>query len=498
MSLLSTSTTLLLLAAAPAQSDSTTAQGFRLHEGLPAGFKADGKLDEWKTTPASFTLEAANQVDGASKVSSPQDLSAQVWVAIGLEGLAVAGEVRDDRVQLSTKPEQVNNDHVEVWLALPQPKMPPIAFVNQFGEHEVPTLAACDNNEAITNGTPADCRKWWKKQVDRRKQLTAPFTTQYGLLSGSMVRFGQKGKVGSIRYEPMPGGYRFEALIPSSAFPRSGEAPLRNVKVLVDLIDGDEGKGKLETVLSSSKNRRVGDPSTFNAVTLTKPLRFGAWPDLLERVVKANERTSYQPAPDIETIETWVNPARGYQFAPKEPSPDVVGVDMSMESPQGNLGDIEIVTMPAQVDATGAIDTWMVSRRGKTLLDAQNINEDTLRLTPRAPGLAILRVYEGKRSSLGTGACGSCPMIGFNLVKMDAQGHFSAPEEMEGTESEGAELEWAATPDLSRIEAFSLLKNGAEKHLDIRYTWNPKASRYDQEKFERPPSDDDTSGDTTP
>jgi hypothetical protein len=485
MFFLSASTAVLLLATAQVQGASTPSQGFRLHEGLPAGFKVDGKLEEWKV-PASSTFGAANQVDGKSKVSSPQDLSAQVWVAVGLEGLAVAGEVRDDRVQLSTKPEQIHNDHVEVWLALPQPKMPPLAFVNQFGEHPVPTLAACENNEAITEGTPADCRKWWKEQEAHRKQLMRSFITQYGLLSGSLVRFGQKGKVGSIRYEPMPGGYRFEALIPSSAFPRSAEAPLRNLKVLVDLVDGDEGKGKPETFLSSSPGRRFGDPSTFHAVTLVKPLRFGAWPDLFERVLKANESSSYQPATDATSFEVWLNPARGYQYAPETPSPEVVGVDLSMEEPQGTLGDVEVVTMPAQVEVTGAIGHWMASRRGKTLLDAQRSGTRVLQSTQRPPGLHILRVYEGPQSLLGTGPCGACPMVSFQLVKMDAQGRFSEPEQLDGVVSQGGELEWEAAPDLSRIEVFASGEEGAARQLAVRYAWNPKTGRYDEEKRELP------------
>jgi hypothetical protein len=49
--------------------------------------------------------------------------------------------------------------------------------------------------------------------------------------------------------------------------------------------DNDEGKGKLETFLSSSTSRKFGDPSTFHAVTLARPLRFGAWPELFERVL---------------------------------------------------------------------------------------------------------------------------------------------------------------------------------------------------------------------
>ncbi|HZI02871.1 MAG TPA: hypothetical protein VEZ71_02555, partial [Archangium sp.] len=170
MSFVSLSTALLLLAATPAPGASSSPESLRLHEGLPAGFKVDGKLEEWKL-PVSVTLGSGNQVAGKSKVSSPEDLSAQVWVAIGPEGLAVAGEVHDDRVLLSSRPEHVHQDHVEVWLALPPPAMPPIAFANQFGEHELPTADACENNEDITDGDPADCRIWWKKQVERRKQL---------------------------------------------------------------------------------------------------------------------------------------------------------------------------------------------------------------------------------------------------------------------------------------------------------------------------------------
>jgi hypothetical protein len=281
MFLLSTSTALLLLAAAPA-AGGASAQGFRLHEGLPAGFQVDGKLDEWKQPPSAL-LGAASQVAGKSKVSSAKDLSARVWLALGPEGLAVAGEVHDDRVQLSTKPEHIHEDHVELWLALPQPALPPIAFINQFGEHEVPDLAACESEELLRSDNPESCRTWWKEQVARRKQLVGAFTLQYGLLSGSVVRYGPKDTVGSIHYEPMEGGYRFEALIPPDAFPRTAEAPLRHLQVLVDLVDNDEGPGKLETFLSSSPRRKFGDPSTFHAVKLTRPLRFGAWPELFER-----------------------------------------------------------------------------------------------------------------------------------------------------------------------------------------------------------------------
>lgn len=487
MSLLSVSTALLLLAA-PAAPGKTASQGFKLHEGLPAGFKADGKLDEWKL-PVSVTLGAANQVAGKVTVSSPQDLSAQIWAAVGPEGLAVAGEVRDDQVHLSTKPDQVNHDHVELWLALPQPEMPPIAFVNQFGEHPVATLANCENNEGIGDGTPEDCRKWWKEQAEHRKKLVRQFTVQYGLMSGSLVRFDQKTPVGSVHYEPMAGGYRFEALIPPSAFPRSAEAPLRTLKVLVDLVDSDEGKDKLETFLSSAKGRRFGDASTFHAVTLARPLRFGAWPELLERALKANASSSYQPAADTTSLEVWVNPASGYQYTPREPSPLAARLEMSNEMPVAKLGDVELVTLPYEVDWTGGEEHWLIARRGKTILDAARAGTKTIRTVQRPPGLHILLVHEGYQSALGTGACGACPMLSFGLVKMNPQGRFSEQEPLEGTYSQGEEITWEASPDLSRLQAFIHEGEGGKtKHLSVRYTWDPKAGRYTEEKFERPPA----------
>jgi hypothetical protein len=485
MFLLSASTALLLLAA-PSAPGNSASPNLRLHEGLPAGFKVDGKLDEWKL-PVSITFGADHQVVGKSKVSSPRDLSARVWVALGAEGLAVAGEVQDDSVHLSTQADHIHHDHVEVWLALPQPTMPPLAFVNQFGEHEVPTAAACEGNEDIVDGDPAKCRAWWREQAERRKQLVRPFTVQYGLMSGSVIRFGPKDTVGSIRYEPMPGGYRFEALIPPSAFPRSAEAPLRTLKVLVDLVDNDEGKGKLETFLSSAKGRKFGDPSTFHSVTLAQPLRFGAWPELLERILKANEHiSSYQPAPDAQVIDVWVNPAVGYQYQPEEPSPKVVSLDLSRQDPQGKLGEVELLLVPGEVGFRGYAEEWMISRRARTLLDARRSGTRELRVAPRGKELHIVLVHENTLSALGTGACGACPMMSFQLVKMDAQGRLVEVESLEGAYSQGEELEWEVKPDLSRLEVFMKPGEGTSRHLLVRYSWDPKAGRYQEEKFEPP------------
>lgn len=128
----------------------------------------------------------------------------------------------------------------------------------------------------------------------------------------------------------------------------------------------------------------------------------------------------------------------------------------------------------------------MISRRGRTILDAQKSSTKELRVVQGSPGLRILRVHEGTMTALGTGACGACPVLSFGFVTMDAQGKFSQAEEMDGASSEGEEVEWDASPDLSKIEAFVVPEEKAPRQLVMRYTWNAKTGHYDQKKFERP------------
>ncbi|MCP3136877.1 hypothetical protein [Pyxidicoccus xibeiensis] len=469
--------TLLLLSAAAAP--------VTLHEGLPKGFQADGKLDEWKQPP-SLTMGAANQVAGSAKVASPADLSAKVWLALGPEGLAIAGEVLDDKVQLTNKKE-INADHAEVWLSLPQPKLPPLAFINHVAENEVPTEAACAK---VSEEDPAKCKAWWKQQTARRKQLQADLVTQYGLTPRGVVRYGLAGTVGAARYEPFPGGYRFEALIPMTSFPRTAQAPLKDVRVLVDLVDSDEGGAKQETFLSSSPQRKFGDASTFHAVTLKKPLRFGKWPELLEAALQVQPGASYAPGPDADSLQVWVNPAQPYQFVPEAQSPDVVQVDLGTVTSLGKVGDVELVLVAAEADGYG-MNRWLVSRRGQAILKREGVRGDEVRATPRAPGLHLLQIYDGPSNPLGSGACGACPLVYFNHFTMDAKGQFSKAENLEGAGGmTGDPVEWTVSADLTRIEAFEVEENSkgdpGSKRLAARHTFDAKTGTYTSEKFAAP------------
>jgi hypothetical protein len=474
MSLLTMSAGLALLTAAP--TTPSLSDDFRLHSGLPAGFVADGKLEEWKLPP-SATLGAASQVAGTSKVASPDDFSAKVWAAMGPEGLAVAGEVRDERVLLAEKPGDLNSDHAEVWLALPQAKLPPLAFVNQFGEQPVPTPAACDDVPEEQEG----CRKWWKAQTERRKKLLGAFTAQYGLLPAGVTRFGSKDAAGTTRYEPIAGGYRFEAFIPASAFPRSAQAPLRDVRLLVDVVDNDEGHAKQETFLSTSKRRRFGDASTFHAVTLAAPLRFGAWPELFEKVV-AQEGVSYQPGPDGVALQAWRNTPLGYQYTPTEDSPGIVEFSLK-PTPVAKLGDVEVVTVAAEPRGLSWVDRWLVSRRGPAVLDTKSIGAPELRAVARTPGLHILRVDERTMGYLGTGMCGACPLTELWLLKMTPDGRFLPAEELEGGGGDtGYTPAWKAAADLSSFEVYGDYGDSGDKPRKpffSRYTWNAKKGAYE-------------------
>jgi hypothetical protein len=416
---------------------------------MPAGFQVDGSLGEW-TQPPSLTLGE----------KPPDARSARVWLAVDSGGLAIAGELRDDPARLA-------GEQVEVSLSLPPPELPPLAFVDQFQEHLVPTEGDCPQRPPKR---AAVCQAWWKQQSERRQQLQAARVSRYVLRSDGVMRSGQSNVVGSARFMSVPGGARFEALIPVTAFPRTAEAPLGHLGIRVDLVDGDAGRSPRPPLASSTD---------FQTASLTQPLRYGRWPELLERALKAQPGASYQPGLGADWLEVWVNPAQAYQYAPKVPSPAVVRVDLSDVKPVAEAGDLELVSVPAEVNRRGGVDRWLVSRRGQTILDTRNIGNDAIRSAPRASGVQLLQVYQGPSSPMGTGTCGECPLVSFQYFTMDAQGRFSSPTRLQGTGGLSTHpVAWTASEDLTRIEAFDVLPAPRGKQLAVRHTLDPKTGTY--------------------
>ncbi|MFP2907663.1 hypothetical protein ACLESD_21960 [Pyxidicoccus sp. 3LFB2] len=445
------SATLLLLAAAPA---SDTA--FRVQEGLPADFVVDGRLAEW-TQPPSLTLSGTA---GGGKEASPDTVSVRLWLAVDPGGLAIAGEVRDAQAQIS-------GDPVEVRLALPPPKLPPLAFVDQFQEHPVPTQGDCPRKPPKK---AAACEAWWRQQTELRQQLQDALVARYSLRSGGVVRFGQTDTIGTARYAPFPGGYRFEARIPAEAFPRTAEAPLRLLSVHVDLWAGEAE--------ANSRTLRASTPG-FQTVRLSMPLRYGKWPELLERALAAQPGASYQPGPAADALEVWVNPARAYQYVPKAPSPAVVRVDLTQVQELATVGDLRLVSVPVEVNRRGTVDRWLLSLRGQTVLDTRNIGDATIRVAPRTEGASLLQVYEGPANPMGTGTCGECPKVSFQHFTLDARGRFSEAVPLKGTGGRSPRpVAWSASPDLTLIEAFDVLPAPLGRQLAVRHSWDPETGRY--------------------
>ncbi|MCY1022667.1 hypothetical protein [Pyxidicoccus sp. MSG2] len=435
---------LLLLATVPVGDTN-----LRVQEGLPAGFQVDGNLGEW-TQPPSLTLGEA----------PPDARSATVWLAVDSGGLAIAGELRDDPARLA-------GEQVEVSFSLPPPELPPLAFVDQFQEHLVPTEGDCPPKPPKRT---AACQAWWKQQSERRQQLQDALVARYVVRSGGVVRFGQADLVGSARFVPMPGGLRFEALIPATAFPRTAEAPLAHLGFRVSVVDGGAG-GSPRPPLALSTG--------LQAVSLSKPLRYGRWPELLAQALKAQPGASYQPGPGADWLEVWVNPAQAYQYSPKAPSPAVVRVDLSDVKPVAEAGDLELVSVPAEVNRRGGVDRWLVSRRGQSILDTRNIGNDALRAAPRASGVQLLQVYQGLSNPMGTGTCGECPLVSFQHFTMDAQGRFSSPTRLQGTGGLSTRpVAWTASEDLTRIEAFEVYPAPRGKQLAVQHTLDPKTGAY--------------------
>jgi hypothetical protein len=69
-----------------------------------------------------------------------------------------------------------------------------------------------------------------------------------------------------------PNGYRLKITLRPEAIGFSGRNGISQLKFMVDVIDVDN-RGRQETILSTSTNRRWGDPSTFKQLDLYPPIR---------------------------------------------------------------------------------------------------------------------------------------------------------------------------------------------------------------------------------
>src|SRR5262245_11322204 len=391
----------------------------------------------------SLILGAADQVAGPAKPSSTADLAAKVWIAIDADGVAIAGEVTDDKVLFGTAQTMVNADHLELWLAFPAASLPLLGFANQFGETEVHGESDC--NGEINH--PDACKQWFAKQTRRRATLGRIFVRQYllggtGLSEAWASMLAGKHAADPVRaccawssglVKKVPGGWRFEARIGLADLPESAQIPLKDVKLMVDLVDANVGSDKLETFRSSSPTRKFGEPDTFNLVTLAKPL---AWesrrgPGDSRREVPRDVLLAWEAC----TLGVAVRECRG-----RVPVHARAAVTLDRSHPAwhaedgGRVGDVGVIAGPSREGPELTDDGkpfWIAARlpaalwtcRGGAPIAHRVIGDGTLAgMANRGHTLHMLVATEGTFSRLGTGACGACLTHAISVLTIDTSG----------------------------------------------------------------------------
>lgn len=390
---------------------------------IPGDAKVDGELGEWAASPPTFLLGPGNQVAGPVKASSAADFSARVWIAWSESGLTIAGEVTDDVVRFAEgSAPNATADHVEVWLSLPAAQMPPIAFVNQFAEEEIAGAKECATKEGIEDVKA--CEAWFAAQVSLRARLERAFTRQYlvspsGVAetwstpkeSAALAGLACCARTRAVVKAGAP-GWRFEILIPPEDFPPTGQLPLRDARVMVDVVDADDGITKLESFFSSSTVRKFGKPETFHSVPLPAPRSFDAVPPLLADLMKARPAVAYQPGTPVPRAWSFENRPRGYQYQPEEPSPAVTTFTLGKLKPIAESPELRVYETPIGIRAV---------KREKVA--------GTIQAPGRIVGQVVRRGHvhllfheETTMHPLGTGACGACPMHVLTMIGIDDEG----------------------------------------------------------------------------
>lgn len=428
----------------------------------------DGDLKEFQGPP-QVVLGPAQQVAGTQKATGPHDFSAKIWLRMNKEGLWIAGQVKDDKIQFPQPTSAwLNADHIELWLAFPQAQMPVMGFANQFGFHPVAQEKACQG--ADFQGTASECVAWFRKQSERRQWLPHLFQRQFMIAPGQIQetwwsRIQGKEKLDlplpeqvccdrdmSV-FKAIPGGYQFEAHIPSQYWPATQEWPVKKAKVLVDVVDNDTGSAQQEHFFSSSPQRRLGQPQTFNPLTLaykpeTGEEEFPLEPSVTAELLQENPLMFVFPAYP-QQILGFINLAMGYQFQPTEPSPSLVRHEISSK-PLLIAGENRAYLVPDKLSPFG-FDQKLVSFQGTKkvaelkLQGRSQWGAPDYTVTHYSPTHAFLGLFSiSTLSPYGSGACGACPYGEIETVAMDNRSGRFTPLESKDTGEHASAMTWPA------------------------------------------------------
>lgn len=424
---------------------STSTNALEIMETLPKNAIIDGELTEW-IMPPTLLMNYANQVAGKNKIQDDNDFSANIWIAFSAKGLVVAGDVSDDLVLFPQDDSSLlSSDHVEIWLSFPEAEMPPLGYVNQLERVDVKDKEWCNSQQEDRRNA---CFEWVVAQQTRRRILKRLFTNQYAASSlgvkelylseahsGTKYEFPftserccKSAKTAFVKTER---GYRFELFIPDKLLPAVSTNPLASFRLLVDINDNDESYKGMESFVSSSDKRQFGKPDTFNEIALKQPIPYASTSPVFASILKGAMNLFYFPSDDISEIYGLQNIAVGYQYFPEQESPEVVPLKIKLSESLASCGDAKLYSVPFKVEEFGGAVEQLVSLKGNQLIQTHELQggckysdfaDREIIVKDYKPCVRAALLCKGIRSITGSGECGACPTIYFEVVSLHQTG----------------------------------------------------------------------------
>jgi hypothetical protein len=484
---------LLMLAMSPVPRTCAQADGIVSVPSLSKGEIARASQEIY-TTPPSLTLIT----------HGTQGHNGKIWLRSADDGLHVWGKVEADEQGFhwpQQKSEMLSSDHIEVWLATSlDASMPVIGWGNQFGAQELGSVKDCakqaDPHTSDAASAAKACESWYNEQLQYRQYLRRLFVRQW-LIAG----FSYPGKdrvfedFASTAYaglkanffpedlpkalEPKPDdgvtveidaerkpetrrnaagatykynrqtGYHFHFAIPYGAFPPTQQLKLADLYFMVDVFSSGHKMGDYS---STSVNRQWGQPATFNRLKLASPRSFSLTPCEYNLEQQDLYDESYQSwffplqppeAGYLRSTFALTNPAGGYMYAPAGVSPEVTTASYFW----AKLTNGATICGPHLAWRTGS-----TIRQTKFDLDGERFEAKTL-----PDGWTLIRSGPSAStvSPFGSGACGSCTVMKFDIFAVSQAGEVTSAlafyEYLTGSGEQPSEADLTIVPDWKQI-----------------------------------------------
>lgn len=420
----------------------------------------------------------------------PQAHSGDIWVRTAADGLHVWGKIEAAEQGFhwpEQKSETLSSDHIEIWLAASRDvPMPRIGWGNQFGAIELDSAKDCPKQQGPEVRNPG-CERWYNEQTQYRVYLRQLFMREW-LIAGSMGSphayegfaseayrdimatlysenlptelkpksdYGVSAEIGTDRRPEVrknagggmynynvQTGYHFHALIPYGAFPPAQQLRLSDLYFMVDVFTAAPAGQQTGDYSSTAAMGQWDTPSTFNHLVLAAPRSFSITPCEYRTVQQDLYGTNYtswffplKAAGDTNLRSTFalINPAGGYMYAPAGVSP---------EAQQANYFWKEL---PEGATVCGPQLAW---RKGNAITQSEfTVDRQRFKTKSMPDGWTLVRSgpSESTLSSFGSGQCGSCPVIDFDVFAISPKGEITNSlfihDNLGGIPSEGHPVE---------------------------------------------------------